>query len=69
MSTIADQVREELTTRGWSEAVLVWESRLPVRAVMGLLHENTPVTPAIAFGLARAFGTNVQVWLGLDKEN
>ena len=67
MSTAADVISEELDARQWPLSQLYLYSDLPLDAIRGVLYRDAAVTPAIAAGLARAFGTGAEFWLKLGE--
>lgn len=40
---------------------------IPVQQVEAITRGEVPITPAIAIGLAKCFGTSPDVWLGLQR--
>lgn len=59
-------VADEIDARGWTITDLASASGIDGSVLRALIDETAAVTPAIASGLARAFGTSETVWLNLD---
>ena len=63
-----DIVREEMYERNWGYSELAWYSEIHPLTLFELLHKKAPLTPEIAEGLAKAFGTSIEMWVGLYKD-
>ncbi len=64
---LSDYIWEELGAREWTVDDLVDESELSGDQILSILN-GSPVTEAIAKGLARAFGTSHELWLNLGRD-
>jgi HTH-type transcriptional regulator/antitoxin HigA len=60
-------IREEIETRGWSQAEFAEILGRPPRLVSELIAGKRGITPETAKGLAAAFGTSAQLWLNLES--
>jgi len=59
-------VRDELATRGWTQATLASIIGRPIQVVNRIINGKKAVTPRTATELAAAFGTNPEFWLNLQ---
>jgi plasmid maintenance system antidote protein VapI len=59
-------IKEEMEVRGWTEKELIKYSWLRPAKIKHIL-ENGHITPTMAKGLGRAFGTSIQYWLNLQE--
>ena len=62
-----DFVKEEMGARGWSMETLIEVSQLDRQLLEEVIAGHRSITPIIALGLSRAFGTGRQVWLNLNE--
>lgn len=63
-------VRDELEARGWDVKELAKRMSvhdMPVEIAQSLIDCKQDVTPNIAFGLRRAFGTSADFWMNVQK--
>jgi HTH-type transcriptional regulator/antitoxin HigA len=61
-----DIVREELEVRGWTQSDLAEILGRPLKTVSQVISGRKAVTPETARGLAGAFGTSPEFWMGLE---
>ncbi len=61
---VGDYIREELEARGWTDEDLAERSGLDMSQVIGV-QNGRGITLSIAKGLAKAFDTSHELWLGL----
>ena len=61
---VGDLLTEEMEERGWSVRDLADAAGLPVTTIESVL-AGPPINQTVANGLARAFGTSVELWLNL----
>jgi plasmid maintenance system antidote protein VapI len=66
---VAEFIKEEMKARGWNETDLAIHGELTVSLVVDLLFGSVRVTPTIARGLAKAFGTGPELWLNLEESH
>ena len=65
-----EYIRDEMEARGWNVAELAKRMSvhsMPVEIVTSLIECKQDITPNIAFGLRRAFGTSADLWMNLQK--
>lgn len=62
-----DIVREELEVRGWTQSDLAEILGRPLKTVSQVISGRKAVTPETAKGLAGAFGTSPEFWMGLES--
>jgi len=60
-------VRKELVARGWTQEDLAKIMGRPVQAVSEIISGKKQITPETALGLADAFGTSAEIWLGMES--
>jgi HTH-type transcriptional regulator/antitoxin HigA len=64
-------VKDEIDARGWDASELAKRMSahhsVPVSIVQDLIDCKLDVTPNIAFGLRRAFGTSVDFWMNAQQ--
>ncbi len=63
-------VKDEMEARGWDVSELAKQMsvhNMPVEIAQSLIDCKLDVTPNIAFGLRRAFGTSVDFWMNAQK--
>jgi addiction module HigA family antidote len=65
-------IRDEITERGWTVEELVRRMSHPKRMfttnyIQRIMDEKESVTPFVALGLSRAFGTSVELWINLQS--
>jgi HTH-type transcriptional regulator/antitoxin HigA len=60
-------IREELEARNWSPSSLAERLGWAPRLVSELMSGERALTPELADGLARAFGTSAKLWLSLES--
>jgi addiction module HigA family antidote len=63
-----DVVCEEILARNWHIREVAERAGTDVLTIAQVLLETHPITPDIAAGLARAFGTSAKLWLGLQRD-
>jgi HTH-type transcriptional regulator / antitoxin HigA len=56
-------VRKHLEARGWKPVNLVEFLQRPLREIEEIVAGHREITPQVASGLAKAFGTTPQYWL------
>jgi len=61
-------IEDELEARSWSQQDLADIIRRPPRLVSELVNGKRGITVETARGLARAFGTSVELWLNLQRD-
>jgi HTH-type transcriptional regulator/antitoxin HigA len=61
-------VERELEARGWSLETLAQYSGLSLETIKGIVHDSKPITDEAAQGLARSFGSTVQLWKSLESK-
>ncbi|MEO8838836.1 MAG: HigA family addiction module antitoxin [Herbaspirillum sp.] len=61
-------LREELSARDWSQQELADILGRPPRLVSELISGKRAITPETARGLAEAFGTSAEYWMGLESQ-
>lgn len=61
-------LREELEAREWSQQELADILSRPPRLISELIAGKRAVTPETAKGLAEAFGTSAEYWMGLESQ-
>jgi HTH-type transcriptional regulator/antitoxin HigA len=59
-------IRKELEARGWSQVDLARILGRPEQTVSEIVQGRKKITPETAIGLAQAFGTSAEMWLGLE---
>lgn len=59
-------LKEELESRGWSQAELAEIIGRPTQAISEIVLGKRGVTPETAKGLAAAFGTSAEYWMNLE---
>lgn len=64
-----ETIMEELIARGWSTHDLADEAVVDYFELQDVIDGNIPISEPIAAGIAKAFGTSVELWLNLGKEN
>lgn len=62
-----EYIADEIEARGWSRETLCKMSGLGPALVDELLAERRPVTSVVAYFLSKAFGTDAQTWVNLQK--
>ena len=65
-----EYIRDEMEARKWNVAELakrMSSADMPVEIVAALIDCKLDITPSIAFGLRRAFGTSADLWMNLQK--
>lgn len=65
-----EYVRDEMEAREWDATELARRMSvhdMPVEIVVSLIECKQDITPNIAFGLRRAFGTSADLWMNLQK--
>jgi HTH-type transcriptional regulator / antitoxin HigA len=60
-------IRDELEARGWTQENLAEILGRPLRTVNAILTGKKSVEPETAIGLAKAFGTSAEFWMGLES--
>ena len=60
-------VRDEIESRGWSQAELAEVLGLSSRLVDEVVQGRFAITPEIAYRLGVAFGTGTQFWMSLES--
>jgi HTH-type transcriptional regulator/antitoxin HigA len=60
-------LRDELHDRGWSIAEFSQRAGITVEQVRALLAAAIPVTPSVAKAIGQAFGTDSELWMGLER--
>ncbi|MDR2416314.1 MAG: HigA family addiction module antidote protein, partial [Candidatus Peribacteria bacterium] len=60
-------MKEELDERGRTQVHFAELMGITKAEVNQLIHEKKNVTPMLAYRVAAAFGTSVDVWLGLQN--
>jgi HTH-type transcriptional regulator / antitoxin HigA len=63
-------VKDEMEARGWNVtdlAIHMSVHGMPVSIAQDLIDCKIDVTPNIAFGLRRAFGTSADFWINVQK--
>jgi plasmid maintenance system antidote protein VapI len=60
-------LRDELHDRGWSVAEFAQRAGMTVEQVKAIVSATIPVTPRLADAIARAFGTDSELWLSLER--
>jgi HTH-type transcriptional regulator/antitoxin HigA len=63
-------VKDEMEARGWDVVELARRMsvhNMPVEIAVSLIECKQDVTPNIAFGLRRAFGTSADFWMNVQK--
>ena len=60
-------IRDELETRGWTQAELAFILGRPQPTVNAIIAGRKAITPETAKGLANAFGTSADFWLNLES--
>ncbi len=59
-------IRKELEARGWTQADLARILGRPEQTISSIVRGRKQITPATGLGLANAFGTSAELWLGLE---
>jgi HTH-type transcriptional regulator/antitoxin HigA len=62
-----ESIQEELNARGWTQRQLAKKMRRPIQAVNEIIRGKRQITAETALGLASAFGTSAEMWLGLES--
>ena len=62
-----EYIEEYLEDRHWTQGELAVILGCPVSAVNDIVTGKIGLTPAVAEGLAGAFGTSASLWLNLDS--
>lgn len=65
-----EYIRDEMEARKWDVAELARRMSvhdMPVEIAVSLIECKQDITPNIAFGLRRAFGTSADLWMNLQK--
>jgi HTH-type transcriptional regulator/antitoxin HigA len=65
-----EHIKDEMEARGWDVVELAKRMgvhNMPVEIAMSLIECKQNITPNIAFGLRRAFGTSPDLWMSLQK--
>ena len=62
-----DFLREELATRGWTQASLAERMGRPLRSINEVINGKKAITAETAIGLASAFGTSAEFWMNLES--
>ena len=60
-------VRKELEARGWTQEDLARIMDRPVQVISEIVSAKKRITPETALGLADAFGTSAELWLGMES--
>jgi HTH-type transcriptional regulator/antitoxin HigA len=60
-------VREELETRGWTQADLAQFMGRPLRSINEIINGKKRITAETAIGLGKAFGTSAEYWINLES--
>ncbi len=61
-----EYVKDELESRGWSQADLATIMGRPVQLVNGIISGKKNITPETAQDLGEAFGTSAELWVGME---
>jgi HTH-type transcriptional regulator/antitoxin HigA len=59
-------IKKELEARGWTQVDLARILGRPEQTVSEIVQGRKQITPETALGLAQAFGTSAEMWLGLE---
>ena len=60
-------LREELETRGWTQADLAEFMGRPLRSINEIINGKKAITAETAIGLGEAFGTSAEYWMNLES--
>ena len=60
-------LREELETRGWTQAGLAERMGRPLRSINEIVNGKKAITAETAIGLGDALGTSAEYWLNLES--
>jgi HTH-type transcriptional regulator/antitoxin HigA len=60
-------LREELETRGWTQAELAEMMERPLRSINEIVNGKKAITAETAIGLGNAFGTSAEYWMNLES--
>src|SRR5713226_10705368 len=60
-------LREELETRGWTQADLAELMGRPLRSINEIINGKKAITAETAIGLGDAFGTSAEYWMNLES--
>ena len=60
-------VREELETRGWTQADLAEFMGRPLRSINEIINGKKGITAETAIQLGNAFGTSAEYWINLES--
>ena len=61
-------IKEEIECRGWTKKDFSEKSGLGIETVNKIIDNKIVFTPFIAGGIAKAFGTSLEMWLKMDAE-
>jgi HTH-type transcriptional regulator/antitoxin HigA len=62
-----DRLKEELESRGWSQADLAEILGRPPRLISEIVTAKRAITPETAHGLGEALGTGAEIWMNLES--
>src|SRR5262245_31684336 len=65
--TPGEFIKDEIDTRGWTQADLAEILGRPLQMVNELIAGKRSVTPETAQGLGDAFGTGAELWMNLES--
>lgn len=65
--TAAEFVQDELIARNWNMSILQRRSELSNEQLHRFFSRQISLTPEFAQGFSKAFGTNLQHWLNLER--
>lgn len=60
-------LREELETRGWTQADLAEFMGRPLRSINEIINGKKGITAETAIGLGTVFGTSAEYWINLES--
>ena len=60
-------IRKELKARGWTQGDLATIMDRPLQCVNEIVAGKKKITAKTAVGLAAAFGTSAELWMGLEN--
>lgn len=60
-------IARELEARGWRREDLAAMMGQSEQAIRAMIDGDEPITPDMAYELAGAFGTSVDLWVDLEK--
>jgi plasmid maintenance system antidote protein VapI len=67
ISSPGSYLLDELDDRGWSVGEFAQRAGITVEQVKAIIAATIPMTPRVADAIARAFGTDTEMWLSLER--